>query len=91
MNNSEVEKNEESTYYCRYRGRCGWCNCWRRKADTKEVNEISTLIWGADLIYIDCEVRRMRRVFEELIERYSKYDLDVAMVINDYINSMTGR
>lgn len=33
----------------------------------------------------------MRRVFEELIERYSKYDLDVAMVINDYINSMTGR
>ena len=49
------------------------------------------MIWGAGLIYIDCEVRRMRRVFEELIERYSKYDLDVAMVINDYINNMTGR
>ena len=34
----------------------------------------------------------MKKFFEMIIERYSKYDnLDTAIVINDVVNSMTFR
>lgn len=33
----------------------------------------------------------MTKMFEALIEQFSKYDLDVSKVINDVINGMVGR
>ena len=35
--------------------------------------------------------KALEEMFAELIERYSKYNLNVDRVINDVINSMTGR
>ena len=37
-------------------------------------------------------MKMLTKFFEDIIERYSKYDnLDVAIVMNDVINSMTFR
>lgn len=33
----------------------------------------------------------MLQFFKDIIERYSKYDMNVAVVINDVVNSMSGR
>lgn len=36
-------------------------------------------------------MKYMQKFFEEVIALYSKYDLDVSVVINDVVNSLTMR
>lgn len=33
----------------------------------------------------------MKKFFDEIIKLYSKYDMDISVVINDLVNSMTFR
>ena len=35
--------------------------------------------------------KAMNEMFADLIGRFSKYDLNVSLVVNDIINSITGR